>query len=175
MPKELSTNSPSDRTFLDHWTDWLATEAPRRLAPATVVGYKRQVVAFAGWAVSFAPESITSYRIEQNVATLELQVTRKIRKPATFNKAVAALSSIVGADRFGDPFPKLCSWDDYHARIDDYGQQLHIPVTPDVFVDRMQRWFITIAESTDQAFPSNTQVKIVRGMYSGPFVANPSK
>ena len=92
-------NSPSDRTFLDHWTDWLATDAPRRLASTTIVEYKRQVVAFAQWmdatlGVSFAPETITSYRIEQYVATLELLVTRKARKPATVNKAVAALSSL---------------------------------------------------------------------------------
>ena len=92
-------NSSSDRTFLDHWTDWLATDAPRRLAPTTVVEYKRQLVAFARWmettlTVSFAPESITSYRIEQYVATLELQVRGRTRKPATVNKAVAALSSL---------------------------------------------------------------------------------
>jgi hypothetical protein len=60
----------SDRTFLDQWTDWLATDAPRRLAPATIGEYKRQVVAFAHWmdamlGVSFHPEYITAYRIEQ--------------------------------------------------------------------------------------------------------------
>ena len=60
----------SDQLFLDLWTDWLATDAPRRLAPATIGEYKRQLVTFARWmettlAVSFAPESITSYRVEQ--------------------------------------------------------------------------------------------------------------
>jgi integrase/recombinase XerC len=99
VPKELSMNPSSDRTFLDQWTDWLATDAPRRLAPATIAEYKRQVVAFAQWmdamlGVSFHPEYITAYRIEQFVATLELQVHRKTRKPATVNKAVAALSSL---------------------------------------------------------------------------------
>src|SRR5690242_20502610 len=99
VPKELSMNLSSDRTFLDQWTDWLATDAPRRLAPATIAEYKRQVVAFAHWmdamlGVSFQPEYITAYRIEQYVATLELQVHRKTRKPATVNKAVAALSSL---------------------------------------------------------------------------------
>ena len=89
----------SDQPFLDQWTDWLATDAPRRLAPATIGEYKRQLVAFARWmettlAVSFAPESITSYRVEQYVATLEVQITRKVRKPATLNKAVAALASL---------------------------------------------------------------------------------
>jgi site-specific recombinase XerC len=67
--------------------------------PATIGEYKRQVVAFAWWmettlAVSFASESITSYRVEQYVATLEVQITRKVRKPATLNKAVAVLASL---------------------------------------------------------------------------------
>jgi site-specific recombinase XerD len=89
----------SDQPFLDQWTDWLATDAPRRLAPATIGEYKRQLVAFARWmettlAVAFAPESITSYRVEQYVATLEVQITRKVRKSATLNKAVAALASL---------------------------------------------------------------------------------
>ena len=44
--------------------------------------------------VSFSPESITSYRMEQYVATLGSQVRGKARKSATVNKAVAALSSL---------------------------------------------------------------------------------
>jgi len=90
---------PPTLSLMDRWTYWLATDAPRRLAPATVQEYQRQVVAFARWmettlAVSFAPESVTSYRMDQYVATLEAQVTRKVRKPATHNKAVAALASL---------------------------------------------------------------------------------
>lgn len=89
----------SDRTFLDRWTGWLATDAPRRLAPTTIVEYKRQVVAFAWWmettlGVACVPEAITAYRVEQYVATLERQVTQKTRKPATVNKAVAALAAL---------------------------------------------------------------------------------
>jgi len=72
--KEVSMKVSSNRTFLAHWIDWLATDAPPRPAPATIVEYKRQVVAFARWmevthAVSFAPKSITSYRIEQYFET----------------------------------------------------------------------------------------------------------
>jgi site-specific recombinase XerD len=92
-------NLSSDRTFLDQWTDWLATDAPRRLAPTTIEEYKRQVVAFARWMettldVPFTPECITPYRMDQYAATLEVQVQRKARKPATLNKAVAALASL---------------------------------------------------------------------------------
>jgi site-specific recombinase XerD len=90
---------PPAQSLLDRWTRWLATDAPRRLAPTTIQEYQRQVVAFARWMettldVSFLPESITSYRVEQYVVTLEVQVRDKARKPATVNKAVAALSSL---------------------------------------------------------------------------------
>jgi site-specific recombinase XerD len=91
--------SPSTQSLIDRWTQWLATDAPRRLAPATIQEYQWQLVAFARWMetmldVSFAPESITAYRMEQYVATLEAQVRSKARKSATLNKAVAALSSL---------------------------------------------------------------------------------
>src|SRR6266487_4123763 len=55
---------------------------------------------------------------------------------------------IVGADRFGDPFPKLCSWDDYRARIGDYGTQLGLPVSADAFVAALHQWLTTLAETT---------------------------
>src|SRR5687767_5847793 len=90
---------PPTRSLIDRWTQWLATDAPRRLAPATMQEYQRQLAAFARWMemtldVPFSPESITSYRMEQYVATLEAQIQRKVRKPATLNKAVATLSSL---------------------------------------------------------------------------------
>jgi site-specific recombinase XerC len=69
------------------------------LAPLTIQEYQRQLVAFARWMetmldVPVLPEASTSYRVEQYVATLELQVRGKARKPATLNKAVAALSAL---------------------------------------------------------------------------------
>ena len=84
MPKELPLIPSFDRTFLDRWTAWLATNAPRRLARTTIGEYKRQVVAFARWMDNdpcsiVRPESITSYCVEQYYATLELQVIRKTR------------------------------------------------------------------------------------------------
>lgn len=91
-------NDPSDYLLLDRWANWLATQAPRRLVPATIAAYQQQVVAFAQWLattldVPLLPESITAYRIERYIEKLEAQVMRKERKPATFNKTVAALSS----------------------------------------------------------------------------------
>jgi site-specific recombinase XerD len=87
----------SDQTLLDRWTDWLTTDAPRRLVPATITEYRRQVCLFGGWletlAVVLAADSITAYRVNQYLRHLESQVQRHERQPATYNKAIAALSS----------------------------------------------------------------------------------
>ncbi len=100
MPSDLATESSSP-TLIPAWIAWVTTDAPRRLAVATIQDYQRQVRAFARWMettleVAFTAESITPYRLEQYVASLEGQVFRKCRKPATVNKAVAALT-LLGA------------------------------------------------------------------------------
>src|SRR4051794_27281577 len=58
VPKDLSMNPSSDQTFPDQRTDWLATNAPRRLASTTIVEYQRQVVAFARWMDALIVHSI---------------------------------------------------------------------------------------------------------------------
>src|SRR6266545_2085475 len=79
------------QSLIDRWTQWLATDAPRRLAPAIIQEYQWQLVAFARWMetmlnVSFAPESITAYRMEQYVTTLEAQVRSKAANPQRSTK-----------------------------------------------------------------------------------------
>ena len=70
---------------------------------------------------------------------------------------------VEGADHFGDPLPRLCSWEEYRAGIAAYGAQLGLPVDPDTFVADQQQWLATIATATDQAFPANDQVMLVDG------------
>jgi site-specific recombinase XerD len=88
----------SDQTLCDRWTHWLATDAHRRLVPATIAEYRRQVMFFAEWLektleVGFTADSLTAYRVNQYFQHLESQVHRQQRQPATYNKAVAALTS----------------------------------------------------------------------------------
>jgi site-specific recombinase XerD len=87
------------RSLLDHWTEWLSHDAPRRLTPATIREYRRHVISFAEWlerslGVPFQPEGITPARVEQYAALLTLQVQHNERKIATYNKQVVALSRL---------------------------------------------------------------------------------
>ena len=84
--------------LVDQWTAWLATDAPRRLTPATVREYRRHLTAFADWqqttlGIPFCPDQITTYRMEHYLAELEAQVQRRERAHATYNKVVAVLAS----------------------------------------------------------------------------------
>jgi integrase/recombinase XerD len=84
--------------MLEQWSAWLATDAPRRLSPTTIRDYQRQLERFVTWLAttlgqSAAPEQMTLYRMERYLSELEGQVRRHQRKPASYNKAVAALLS----------------------------------------------------------------------------------
>ena len=84
--------------LVDQWTAWLATDAPRRLTPATVRVYRRHLTAFAHWlettlGIPFCPDQIIAYRMERYLAELEAQVQRRQRAHATYNKIVAVLAS----------------------------------------------------------------------------------
>ena len=84
--------------MIEQWSTWLATDAPRRLAPATIRDYQRQLERFVDWLATTlghnaTPEQTTSYRMERYLSELEGQVRQHQRKPASYNKAVAALTS----------------------------------------------------------------------------------
>lgn len=65
---------------------------------------------------------------------------------------------IAGSAEYGDYYSQLVSWQEYHAQIDEYGQQVNLPVKPKAFVQQVQQWLATTATTTDEAFPTNTQV-----------------
>ena len=84
--------------FVDQWTHWLATAAPRRLLPATIQEYRRHLLAFADWVettlgIPCVPDQITANRMERYLAEIEVLVRSKQRRHATYNKAVAVLTS----------------------------------------------------------------------------------
>lgn len=99
--------------------------------------------------------------------TMPERVNRRHFEACLIVQILAALHtgdlSVIGADRFGDPFPRLCSWDEYRADIADYGAQLGFAVDPDTFVAAQKDWLATIAATTDRAFPANDQVTLVKG------------
>jgi site-specific recombinase XerD len=84
--------------IIDQWASWLAMDAPRRVSPATIREYCRHLARFASWIEStlglpFLPEHVTAYRMEWYLAEIEGQIQQKQRKHATYNKAVAVLTS----------------------------------------------------------------------------------
>lgn len=84
--------------FVEQWARWLATDAPRRLIPATIQEYRRHLLAFADWfettlGIAFVPDQVTANRMERYLAELEVLVRSKQRRHATYNKGVAVLSS----------------------------------------------------------------------------------
>jgi len=86
-------------SMIDQWTNWLATDAPRRLSQTTIRDYQRQLERFVAWLTttlghSATPEQMTSYRMERYLSELEAQVRQHQRRPASYNKAVAALTSL---------------------------------------------------------------------------------
>ena len=71
--------------FVDQWTRWLATDAPRRLIPATIQEYRRHLLGFADWVettlgITFVPDQITANRMERYLAELEVLVRSKQRR-----------------------------------------------------------------------------------------------
>ncbi|HEY1012630.1 MAG TPA: tyrosine-type recombinase/integrase [Herpetosiphonaceae bacterium] len=81
--------------LLADWTTWLATDAPRRIRPTTVVSYRRQVTFFAAWltdelGIELTPAAVTPMRLDSYLDDLRVGLHRK---PATVNLAVAALQS----------------------------------------------------------------------------------
>lgn len=65
---------------------------------------------------------------------------------------------IEGSSEYGDYYGQLISWDDYHAALHEYGEQVELPTEPKAFVAHVQQWLSTCATTFDEAFPSNADV-----------------
>jgi hypothetical protein len=66
---------------------------------------------------------------------------------------------IEGSDAYGDYYSQLIAWEDYHATVADYGQLVNLPVEGQAFVNHVQQWLELQTQTTDQAFPANTEVE----------------
>ena len=85
------------KPLVDQCTAWLVTDAPRRLAPATVLEYRRHLTAFEAWlettlGILFCPDQITAYRMERYLAELEAQVRRLGHSSLTTTRRYAKAS-----------------------------------------------------------------------------------
>ena len=98
---------------------------------------------------------------------IPVHINRRHFESCVVSQLLTALNAgdlyLAGADRFGDPLPRLITWDDYHARIGTYADHLGFASDPTLFVREQQDWLSHIAAQTDQAFPANTYVTIHHG------------
>lgn len=60
-----------------------------------------------------------------------------------------------GSNEYSDYYSELISWEDYQATVEDYAQEVDLPVNPSEFVAQLKQWLSTRATQTDQSFPSN--------------------
>ena len=65
---------------------------------------------------------------------------------------------IDGSDAYGDYYSQLITWEDYQANVANYGQLVNLPVEGPAFVNHVQQWLSLQTQTTDQAFPTNTEV-----------------
>jgi len=95
------------------------------------------------------------------------RVNRRHFEVCVFSQVMAELKSgdlcIEGSAQFADYREQLISWEEYHQTIAAYGEQVGLPVESVVFVNEMRTWLAEMAIATDDAFPTNTSVRLVEG------------
>ncbi len=131
---------------------------------------QRAVPGTAGPRLNLAWIPVGWWRLVTDLATRDQvpqRVNRRHFEACVVSQILLALHrgdlSILGAERFGDPLPRLCSPEEYAARSPAYGEQLGIPLDPDAFVAAQQAWLTMLAERADNAFPTNELVTFVDG------------
>ena len=91
------------------------------------------------------------------------QIHRRPFEACVFSQVRLALKSgdlyVEGSDAYGDYYSQLISWEEYHATVADYGQLVNLPVEGQAFVSHVQQELALQIQTTDQAFPANTEVE----------------
>lgn len=98
----------------------------------------------------------------QRSRVLPPQVNRRHFEMCVFSQIGSKLRSgdlyITGSEEFADYSRQLISWQQYEEMFAEYGLMLSFPVIGKAFVAHVQQWLTETGETTDQAFPRNTQV-----------------
>lgn len=90
------------------------------------------------------------------------QIDRRHFEVCVFSHILLELKSgdlyIEGSYEFGDYYSQLISWEEYDATVAEYGEVVNLPTASKEFVAHVKQWLESIANVTDQSFPSNTEV-----------------
>ena len=79
------------------------------------------------------------------------------------DELIASDLYIEGSDQFADYRAQLISWDEYERMIDEYSEQIGLPVNPRQFVAEAKQWLESAANTTDASFPNNNAVRFENG------------
>jgi TnpA family transposase len=70
---------------------------------------------------------------------------------------------VPGSGVFSDYRDQLISWEDYEQGVDEYGEQVGLPVERKAFVHSLRTWLESVAAATDASFPNNAHARIEDG------------
>ncbi len=95
------------------------------------------------------------------------EVDRRYFELCLFTQIVLDLKSgdlcVPGSGVFSDYRDQLISWEDYEQGVDEYGEQVGLPVESKAFVQSLRTWLESVAAATDASFPNNAHARIEDG------------
>lgn len=95
------------------------------------------------------------------------KVYRRYFEICTFHSLIQGLKSgdicIEGSDKFSDYRKQLVSWEEYNKQIDEYGEQVNLPIGKSAFVSHVRSLLETVTDKVDNSFPKNEFSKIEDG------------
>jgi hypothetical protein len=70
---------------------------------------------------------------------------------------------VEGSDTFSDYRTQLVSQDEYEQGVEEYGEQVGLPIEGKAFVHTLREWLETTATATDASFPENEAARMEDG------------
>ncbi len=103
-----------------------------------------------------------SGKVNNNVA-----LNRRHFEACVFYEIMQDLKSgdlyIKGSDKYSDYRDQLMSWEEYESEINEFGEQVGIPVTGDSFIELFKSKLEKAAYEADKSFPTNQYLRIQKG------------
>ena len=104
----------------------------------------------------------------QNQRQLEVEyVHHRYFEICLFSEIIWNLNSgdiyVEGSDEYADPYQHLISWEEYHEMVEEYGEQVGIPVVGSEFVAHVRKGLADQAALTDDTFLDNEKLTFEKG------------
>ena len=103
-------------------------------------------------------------------------INRRYFEMCVFSQVMWELKSgdlyVENSDAFADYRTQQIGWEEYEAKIDDFGRLVELPTEPKAFIAHVKNWLLDITQKTDQSFPHNQSVRLEQGR---PVITRPKK